>query len=159
MINLSKLRARSHPLLGLACLGAGGLLAFSAGCAKYEATRIANVDARPASGEVVADWNDLDAAIDVGARGAELAPLGRVDETPAKGRRRAKFSFVSSDDRTVELVVTQSRVGAGDTSPGLLVLEATGHPFRDAARERELLDGVVKRLKALAGREWAPLAG
>lgn len=129
-----------------------------AGCAPYGGReRSMQRGVAPASALVVADWDDLDASVTPAGAAAELALLSRRDEVLGNGCKQATYTFLASDDRLIELTVTQREPKAGEKRPGGLVLRATGKPFRDAQREGHLLKAAAMRLEKLAGREWAPL--
>ena len=109
--------------------------------------------------EVVADWNDIDASVLAAVSQSEAAVLSITEESGAKV---FKLLYISNEPGTL-------RVWAADPSkiptdkleraaPSIeLRLSATvgywGHPERERKLERD----VEKRLKQLAGVEFAPL--
>jgi hypothetical protein len=109
------------------------------------------------SQQVVGDWNDVDVACGQGGAEARVASLGSTDSTLADGRKVTVWRFLASDDRQFELTATQASVGAGEAASGPIILTAKGEPYRDVERERALVRGASKRLRQLAGREWAPI--
>lgn len=128
-----------------------------ASCAGPEPTSKTGADAPIQSRQVIGDWNDLQPAADLGASRGRVAPLNESTGTIEDGRKTMTFTFLASDDRQFVLIATQTTRGSGETAPGPIDLLVRGNPYRDAARERAILDGAASRLKQLAGKDWAPI--
>lgn len=81
--------------------------------------------------------------------GAERAEMALVS-TDKPGTERMAFELVTVGGEPVRL--TAARAGEGR-----VVLEARVGRFGDPARERRLLSAVAARLRALFGRDYAPV--
>lgn len=101
------------------------------------------------------DWNDIDAAVLVGASVAEMAV---VEAKGAPESDRREYVLTTVREEPALLVVVKER---GGESGGVarVRLEATVGRYGERARERALMDAVASRLKDLAGVDYAPLAG
>ena len=93
------------------------------------------------------DWDDIDAAVDVGMSAAEVA---RVDGTTSPDGQTRTYELRTITDEPVWLIARREeggRVGLG---------ARVGH-FGDPEREAKLVHGVAERLKSLYGVDWAPV--
>ena len=72
-------------------------------------------------------------------------------------RRVIRYRLLASDDRQYVLIATQAAAIDGVDASGLIDLVARGTPDRDLRVERILVRETARRLKHLAGREWAPI--
>lgn len=108
------------------------------------------------------DWNDVAAAVDAGARAAEMAVVN--SSTSEDGRTRT-FALVTATDEPARLTATtKSSEAATRGKPwgaaagaGPIELSASVGRFGDADRERKLLRAVRQRLERLSGVDSAPL--
>ena len=94
------------------------------------------------------DWDDIDAAVDVGMSAAELA---RVDASTSPDGLTRTYELRTITDEPAWLVARRQeggRVGLG----------ARVGRFGDPQREEKLIRGVAERLKTLYGVDWAPVA-
>lgn len=128
----------------VACAAAGWMLVGLAACASETVTPPSVISiSRIGAG----DWDDIDAAVDVGMSAAEVA---RVDaSTSADGLTRT-YELRTITDEPAWLVARREeggRVGLG----------ARVGRFGDPPREEKLIRGVAERLKALYGVDWAPM--
>jgi len=144
-------------LLRVALATSPCLFLAACGPSEYSKARTPIDASEPTRAIVLADWNDVEAAVENAVIRAELAPLSTTPRQDPGGRRRFEFTFLATDDSRMTLLVTQGAAGAGERAPGDIELEATTRPRRDAKRERALVDGVVKRLRALTNVDFAPL--
>ncbi len=106
------------------------------------------------------DWDDIDAAIDVGATEAEMAVLSA--DLPTGGRRIIRLKTVQ--DQPVILVIDRAGdpqgaagAGPGGASEGEITMRCTVGRFGDPAREARLLKALSHRLKALWKVQTRPL--
>lgn len=99
----------------------------------------------PSSRLVDGDWDDLDAAVDVGLEAAEVAVLRRE-----VGQTHARWEIVSIRDQRGELVIRRT------DAPGKLMVEATIDQPSDTERAGRLVSAVARRLGQLFGRDVAP---
>ncbi len=97
----------------------------------------------PPSIVVKGDWDDLDAAAVVASKRTSLAIL----ESTA-GETQRTFTFLASDD--VEFKLTARHEG------DRIAASVRGVQRRDTARERDLLSVFARRVRDLAGVEYAP---
>jgi hypothetical protein len=103
--------------------------------------------------EVVADWEDVEPAMEAAVRQAEMAI---VDQSI--GAREKSFELRTVAAQPAHLVATLMSDGPAQRNVSVPIrLEAFVGPFGDAEAERALLQAVVARLRQLRGREWAPL--
>ncbi len=107
----------------------------------------------PLSARAVADWDDLDAAVEVAAAKAELAVVSRRDERDGS----ARVELVSATDEPALLVARPAHGYSPGPRPILIDLSLGVGRFGDSTRERIFLDAVKSRLEQLAGVDWAPL--
>lgn len=122
------------------------LAACSAGFVK---SRPASVSG-PSVVEVRADWNDLDAAMQLVVTKAECATVAR-DELDGGVIR---FTLITSTDEDGTLTATPLAPITRESMP--IRLECRFGPSGDPSRERLLLDALARRLRQLAGKDWAP---
>jgi len=112
----------------------------------------------PAPAETVrGDWNDVDAAVEVASMRAQVALLMSSPPMLPDRRRVIRYRLLASDDRQYVLIATQAAAIDGVDASGLIDLVARGTPDRDLRVERILVRETARRLKHLAGREWAPI--
>lgn len=93
------------------------------------------------------DWDDIDAAVEVGMSEAEVA---RVDASTSSDGLTRTYELRTITDEPAWLVARREedgRVGLG----------ARVGRFGDPEREARLIRGVAARLKALYGVDWAPV--
>lgn len=110
---------------------------------------------------VTADWDDLDAAIDVAAGVNQLALVRTVDPGPM----HREFHMVTILDAPV--IITARRPDANHASSNEadatrresidIELACTYGWSGDPGRESTILRAIAKRLRQLHGREYAPL--
>lgn len=91
------------------------------------------------------DWDDAEAAAIVAAGQNELAILMVAPE----GDATLVVDLTTVQDEPVRLT-------ARHAEPGMIEMEARVSRFGDPGRERALLRSMAKRLRDLAGRDWAP---
>ncbi len=103
--------------------------------------------------QAVADWDDLDAAVEVAATKSELAVVSRREERDGS----ARIELVSSTDEPALLVARPASGYSAGTRPILIDLSLGVGRYGDRTRERIFLDAVKSRLEQLAGVDWAPL--
>lgn len=101
----------------------------------------------PGPRTVLADWDDVDAAVEVAVKSAEVA----LDGPPRRSRSRMVYSLRTVSDEPGELVVERA---GGEV---LTVSATIGRFGGDKEREARLVGAVVRRLKQLRGKEWAPV--
>lgn len=109
---------------------------------------------------VRADWDDVDAALDVGLLDAECAIVS--DTRPRRGVRYHTVTYTLRTIQGEPGTVTFSRSAEGPADPRgpePITAQASIGRYRDADRERRLLASVARRLEALAGVDWAPIPG
>ena len=118
------------------------------------------------------NWNDVDAAVDAGARAAEMAVVTRrLDE----GERTRTYELVTVHDEPARLTATVRAGGAdvpsargsptrhrtgGTPMPqgaGPIELTASVGRFGDTTQERRLLRAVRVRIEMRSGVDSAPL--
>lgn len=138
-------------------LGVAVLVAFAHGCGVARVPIDSAIEGDPPRIVVIGDWNDVDAAVDVAATRAELAPLSDHTLRHTDGTREKRFVLLAADDARAVLRARQATPGAGEAGPGPIEFEAMISPRRDVAREKRLLSAAASRMRDLAGREWAPL--
>lgn len=101
-------------------------------------------------GEVVADWNDLDAAVDVGASECEMAVLAIEVES------EAERAYILRTVRDEPAWLMARRIGAADEAVDVQLTARVGH-FGDGRQEDRLISRVRGRLKQLRGVATHPL--
>lgn len=120
-----------------------------AGCSSGGA-RIALLETVPRGqfSELVAtgDWDDVEAAVIIGAEQAEMALISTEAGEPG----RLAFDLVTVGGEPVVLTALR-----GDGSA--IVLQSRAGRFGDHDKERRLMSAVAARLRALHGREFAPV--
>lgn len=113
-----------------------------------------------------ADWNDIDAAVIVGASAVEMAvvsgqlPRFRDSKRNDKedGLQERNFALKTIRDEPVILILTRSQATPeASAAPQTIVLRAKVGLFGDKETEHRLMRAVAGRLEALKGRETAPL--
>ena len=128
-------------------------LSLLAGCESTPSVTPADAPVPVAS--VVADWNDVEAAVEVGAMRTHLAVLSSQPLQLPDRRRSITFRLLGSDDRQFALTLTQHEPTKSEAVR--IDMAAKGVPVRDLRVEEELLNQTGRRLEDLKGREWAPL--
>ncbi|MBX3410903.1 MAG: hypothetical protein KF859_13590 [Phycisphaeraceae bacterium] len=141
----------------LVAMGVSVLVVLAHGCGVARVPIDRAIEGDPPRIVVIGDWNDVDAAVDVAASRAELAPLSEQSTRLRDGTREKRYVLLAADDARALLTVRQGVAGAGEQGPGPIEFEAVMSPRRDEAREKRLLSAAASRLRDLAGREWAPL--
>jgi len=135
-----------------ACVGAAAVSALLLGCgstASEGARFIGPNFGSPRTASIVADWNDVDAAVEVGVPRAEMAVI--FDETPSPDERVFSVKDIADERGTLRIWRT-----SGDATPEIK-LEARVGLFGEPEKERKLLECVCARLEELKGVEWAPV--
>lgn len=122
------------------CIGAVVL----GGCASQ------SLDYTPGDRTVVADWDDVEVAVDYAMHPAQLGLTG-LDRTDD----RLTFHFVRHTDEPAELIVERVECAARDPQP--LRLHAMFGRNGDPRCEAVLLAHISHRLEQLRARETAPL--
>lgn len=126
----------------------------------------------PSTIEVIADWDDIDAAVDVALKAGECAILQETTPaTPASPTRdeplairdpfvRRVFQIRSISDARGELVLTRAiHPIPNDKGSIPITIEARlgdPHGLRDTLREGRLVAATRRRLTQLAGVDWHP---
>jgi hypothetical protein len=100
--------------------------------------------------EVTADWADADAAVEVAAKKVEMGLERSEDVGP--GRR---YYLRTEGDEPVELDIHPAPGSESDPRP--LRIEARVGRFGNAQREGQLAAAVARRLRQLAGVDYAPV--
>ncbi len=138
------------PVLGILC---ASLLPSLGGCAGIPKARGYEGDL-PA--RVVADWNDIDAALSRATKRTETAIVARTEVGSGEKGSRIRVDFLSIRDdqfwlefEALESWPTQAGSGEISISAGSLLPDAE-------TIERQVVGEVVVQLKALAGKDVAP---
>lgn len=102
---------------------------------------------------VAADWDDLDAALDIGLERSEMATL-----TTTRGDDRRGWELTSLTDERGELVATRVPGAARDKRGcEMITIIATVNGPRSQERAIRLVRGMRARLEQLAGVGFAPV--
>ncbi|MGH7132087.1 MAG: hypothetical protein ACREJO_09100 [Phycisphaerales bacterium] len=104
--------------------------------------------------QCVADWDDLEAALPVGLTDSECA---KIDELPGETANRRAWRVLSIAEEYG--TVTATRVGpAKPDGKGACTIRLEAQIGRngDPDREARLVAGMERRLRQLAGVDWAP---
>lgn len=128
-----------------ACAAAGWMVIGLAACAGEPVTPPSAISISKIG---AGDWDDIDAAVDVGMSAAEVA---RVDASTSSDGLTRTYELRTITDEPAWLVARREeggRVGLG----------ARVGRFGDPRREEKLIRGVAERLRALYGVDWAPMA-
>ncbi len=141
-------------LVTISLLAASTLLAS---CDSSQRPEPVEADAPAPAATVRADWNDVDAAVEVACMRAQVALLMSSPSLLPDRRRSIRYRLLASDDRQYVLVATQAAPIQGVDPSGLIDLVARGTPDRDLRVERMLVRETARRLEHLAGRDWAPI--
>jgi hypothetical protein len=99
---------------------------------------------------MLADWDDVDTAVDAGAARAECA-AGKGHSNPEGTFREYSIKHVSG--RAGSVVVSSERAGP---DPRPVRVSCQMGPMRDEAIERTVVRAIVRRLDQLRGKEYAP---
>lgn len=135
-------------------VAAAGVMVGLAACASSARPAVATDAASPGTMTIRADWNDVDAAVEIAITRAEMAILRRTAE-PADQPEQIRFELLTMMDERGVLTVTRD-AGAGDAMIPIHLEARVGH-FGDPAREQVLLRAMADRLEQLAGVDYAPL--
>lgn len=143
-------RARS---LIVPFLAAAGLGSIFTGCeaGPGRSPEAAAAATSPVSLTVRADWDDVDAALEVALSRAQLAILSRSPDGPD----RVTWRLLSVQDEPAHL--TAVRPPGATQDPTDITLEARIGLFGDPRREEQFLKFMERRLNQLAGVDYAPL--
>ena len=101
--------------------------------------------------EVVANWNDADAAVEVALHQVQMA-LEHEEISPDELERR--YYLVTITDEPAQLTLRRQTVEPG---PQPITFEASVGRFGDPARESRLIRAVRHRMKVLVGKTHAPV--
>ena len=163
-------RAESRLAIGRATglfllLGVAGLVPGVAGCGGgVPSTPLSSLPVEPnpdgTTRTVVADWDDLAAAMDYAQTWAECAYV-RADRPP--GDAVVRFELLTIDEKSGTLEVrregpTGPKTGTGDPPPQPITITARIGPAGDRRREARLVEALASRLEALRGKAYAPIA-
>lgn len=96
--------------------------------------------------DVRADWDDLDAAVDVAQEWAELGLL-----RAKRGERRSVYTFITVREEPATLIA--ERVGGGR----IRLSASAGRAGGDEEQSARLLRAVARRLGQLEGVDVAPV--
>jgi hypothetical protein len=138
----------------LACFAAAASILGTASCAPRGALPVRTLapTPNPAVRAVVAEWRDVERAMEIAVRRAELTILDREIGPDSK-----RFELQSVSAEPGYLVATRQSPGPeGDGAAITIRLETRIGMFGNPAREQELLRALARRLEQLRGREWAP---
>ena len=130
----------------------GSAAVWAPGCSGDRPVRPPVILAGAATSEVLADWDDVEAAVSVALSNTELVKVGVNRADPA----RRVYTLRTSKDEPAGLTI--ERLGPlVDGEPVTLLATCSIGRFGDAEREREFLGLIVRRLEQLRGVEVAPL--
>ncbi len=144
------------------CLGLGALVLVAAVAGLGAAATGGCTLSKPGVGahrlapgplEMLADWDDLDAAMDVAAQRNEMAVLRASDPTGDGLIRRFELRTVAAEP--VEVTVTRPEAGSGQPQP--IIARAKVGRFGDPEREAALLAALRRRLEQLRGVDVSPV--
>lgn len=111
-------------------------------------------------GTARADWDDIDAALDVGLYVGECAVLS--DDRPRHGVQCSSITYQLTTVGGEPGSVTISRTVSDrpdPRGPETIEIRASIGRYRDRDREQRLIEATIRRLEALAGVDWAPIPG
>ncbi len=143
----------------------GTLAASLAGGCSGPSTGNGLMATRGETAMVIADWNDVDAAV---LHGVQISEMGIVETLPAEADRRV-FRLRTIGDEPAVLIVSRSTgaratrgvEGVGATTglggPEGIKLEARVGRFGNREKEQRLVNAVRARLGRLSGVDYAPL--
>ena len=121
------------------------------GCASTGAAAPIRDRRGPSQLRIEADWDDVDAAVEVGVGQAEAAIL-HSEPSPDGLQRRYQLKHVSG----VTGVLT-ARVESDGKDPRQIAFTCTMGAMENGGLAQHILDRVAVRLKDLRGREVAPI--
>lgn len=153
-----RLIRRSTRGLWLSGLPLAALLALAmplAGCAGDAVPpepRLPQDAESPQRAEVVADWDDVQAAVTVALNRTELVKVSAQGPTADSFEVRLRSSLDEPG-----LLTVRRAAPPGQPDPVPITLTARVGRFGDPPRERQFLDLIVRRLGQLRGVETAPL--
>ncbi len=101
--------------------------------------------------QIEADWDDVDAAVEVGVGQAESVVV-HTDPSPDNLQRRYALKHVSG----LTGVLT-ARVESGDHDPRPISFTCTMGAMENGGLAQNILDRIAVRLKDLKGKEVAPI--
>ena len=152
MVWSSSVRNRGLRALALTAAAIGLGVGAAGGCAfPRPGVGAHGVAANPL--EVLADWDDLNAAMAVAAERTEMAVVRASDPTGDGLTRRFELRTVAAE--TVEVIVTRSE--ADTDQPQAIVVRAKVGRFGDPEREAALLGALRRRLEQLRGVDFSPV--
>jgi len=96
------------------------------------------------------DWNDVDAAVDVGLSAIEAASLGVDRSIP----RLIVYEFVTIRDDQGQITIRL--LDLPDDEPGIEILASIGH-FARPKEEQQLVRAIAHRLGQLYGVQVSPV--
>jgi len=134
-------------LLGVAAVCCAGCASDSDG-AKFVGPNLGS----PQTAKITADWDDVDAAVEVGVPRAEMAV--EFSDTPAPDERVFYLRTITAE--TAKLTIRRT---TDATEPAEIALEARAGMFGNPAQEKKLLAAVCARLEDLKGVAYAPVRG
>jgi len=103
----------------------------------------------------LADWNDVDSAVLVGASRVEMALVGDLPVAASNTGMVRRFALQTAGDEPVTLTVSRQTVD--DSGPAPMELSAKVGRLGSPAREQALLKAVRDRLEQLAGVDHSPI--
>lgn len=146
-LNASRGRSPCLGVLAMVCVGAAVALG---GCAAGGAP-LPSADGATGAVTVAGDWDDVDAAVEVGAAQAECAV---VSSSAGAGGAQRTFEVKHISGQRLTLTVTRADTSANASRISVV---AAAQLVRDAELERRLAQRVGLRLSDLAGKEFAPI--
>lgn len=105
----------------------------------------------PASVSVQADWDDIDAAVEVGVAQGESVVV-RSSTSPDGLQRRYELKHVSG-----VLGVLNAKVGSEGKDPRDIALSCTMGAMENGGLAQRIVDRVARRLADLKGKQVAPI--
>lgn len=138
------------PVLGIFCASSFSVICGCAGVPKARGYQ-GDLPAR-----VVADWNDIDAALSRATKRTETAIVGRTEVGSGEKGSRIRVEFLSIRDDQFWLEFEALESWPTESGPGPISISA-GSLLPDAETvERNVVGEVVVQLEALAGKDVAP---
>lgn len=124
----------------------------TSGCRSWPSSAPADVANLGTTVQAVADWNDVDASVEVGASNAEMAveSFGLNDD----GERVYRLRTIR--DEPVWVVTSRATGESREESAALHIAAKVGH-FGNPEIERRLIRAIEKRLRELHGVATHPL--
>ncbi len=138
------------PILGAICAGFFTLLS---GCASVPSPRSYSGQ-MPAS--VVADWNDIDAALSRATKRTETAIVGRTEVGSGEKGSRIRVELLSIRDDQIWLEFEALQGWPSESGPAEISIQAGSLLPGAEPIERRVVGEVKIQLEALAGKGVAP---